>query len=430
MEIKLSKAPLKTILLFILFVNVALAQNFVESTCTLKSGRIIQGLLKNDFKDTDKLLFIKEGEQLTQVEASDIELLVINGVEKYTSQLIDFHPNALLSLQEVNVIRNVNFDDRLKKQVLLKVLVEGDLDLLQTQINGIALYYIKGDAIEGLEYLQNYKYYNKENLAIQQNSYFRRQLYRIANCSGHLINKFEYVSYDEKDLTKAINEHNICKGGDSKILKEKSSFKESLRFSVFGGVKFYQGSFSSVLFYNSGSFKDTHTNPNFGAELAFILPNRKRNSELFSRFSFSNLDFEAIKTSTGESGSAGSTVLQDRIKYEADQLEIAIGYRYYINSLSEKNNFGFDLNLNLSFPLNSVAESEFSLNNNFESIKETFNYSGRLKFAPALNIGVNYVFYSKFIFEVRYTFQSDFMRDTPVSAKFSNFNLNFRYLIL
>jgi hypothetical protein len=422
MEIKFSKSLLRTIVLFVLFVNVAFAQNFVESICTLKSGRQIQGLLKNDFKDTDEFLFIREGEQLTQIKAADIELLLINGVEKYTSQLIDFHPNALLSLKEVSVIRDVNFDARSKKQVLLKILVEGDVDLLQSQINGIALYYIKGNAIEGLEYLQNYKYYNEQNFSVQQNSFFRRQLYRTANCSENSINKFEYVSYDEKDLVKVINEHNICKGSDSKILKKKSSFKESLRFSVLGGVKFYQGAFSSSLFFNSGQLKDTHVSPNIGTELAFVVPNRKRNSELFSRLSYSNIKLESVEKTAINSG---VTVIEEGIKYETNLLEVALGYRYYINSLEEKNNFGFDFSFNFAFPLNPFVEKSFS---NTGSAIPIIDYSDDIEFTTNASLGLSYIFKTRFIFEARYTFQSDFMSDTPVSAEFSNFNLNFRYL--
>jgi hypothetical protein len=409
----------KLIVLLLFSVNSTLAQNYVESSCTLKSGRVIQGLLKNDFKDTDEFLFIKEGEQLTQVKAVDIELLLINGVEKYISQSIDFHPNALLSLKEISVIRNVNFDDRTKRNVLLKVLVEGDLELLQTQINGIPLYYVKGNAIDGLEYLQNYKYYNNENYTVQQNSFYKRQLYRTANCKENSINKFEYVSYAEQDLIKVINEHNICKGNDSKILKEKISFKESLRLSVFGGVKFYQGTFSSELFYNSNQLEDNQVSPNIGVELAFVLPNRKRNSELFSRLSFSNINLEAMQVTPV---SNGVSVIEESVKYEAKNLEIALGYRYYINSLKENNNLGFDLSYNLAFPFNTLGEQRFLVTN---APLTVIDYSDQIEFYSNVSLGVSYIFKTRFIFEARYTFQSN----TTVVAKYSDFNLNLRYLI-
>lgn len=51
------------IIFIMLVVNTSFAQNFVESKCTLKSGKVIQGLIKNDFKDTDEFLYFKLGSQ-------------------------------------------------------------------------------------------------------------------------------------------------------------------------------------------------------------------------------------------------------------------------------------------------------------------------------------------------------------------------------
>jgi hypothetical protein len=207
----------KLLLFFLLTTNFLTAQSYINAVCKLNNGQSLNGLIKNNFETDDEFIFFKESDQEKKINIKDIENLLIDDKERYISKIVNFHPNRLLTLNQINDSKITDLKLRESKHVLLKTLVEGDINLYQTNIDDRFLYFYSKSNESNLEYLEYYNYKFKDN-EIKLNVQFRIALLKNVNCNNNITNSYRYIDYDEKDLIKVVNEHNICVNGTSTVL--------------------------------------------------------------------------------------------------------------------------------------------------------------------------------------------------------------------
>lgn len=417
---------LKALFFFIFFTNSLIAQNYIKAVCKFNSGKIINGEIKNDFKNDDEFLFFKENDVDTKINLVNITELIINDSEKYLSSLVEFHPNRIMSDMQIGQTSSTDFSKREVKQLLLRVLVEGETSLYQSYIKGKVIYFLKKNSNDTIEYLHYYNFADENNL-IRLNTLYKTQLFRSLNCNVNSNEVYNNVGYNQKELINLVNEDNICRTGVSRVYNDKNG-GDLFRIFIFTGIKLYKGNINSDIVYNDNKYEDSNISPNFGFELGFVLPNRKINSEVFSRFSYSKLNLESNKPTKVLSG---ITSYNEEVVIMANAFEISLGYRYYFNSLKtvSKNNFSFDISTNYHILSNknfySKIEGVYGLN-------EEINYNNEVGGVINFSLGTNYIYSSRYILELRYTFGSEYivgLDRESLKANVSNFNFNFKYLI-
>ena len=420
----------KSLIVFLFFSNYLSAQNYIKAICKLNSGETLEGLVKNDFHDEDDYLSFEVNNKDIKINLVDIKELVINDNEKYLSRLVEFHPNRLLNDFRVSEEKNTNLKKRESKQLLLKVLVEGKINLYQTILKGVSIFYFNRDN-ESFEYLEYYNYSNENS--IKENDFFTRQLLKNVNCDNYLTDKYNTIKYNAKDLVRVVDSYNICSTGKSKIFFEGSKNENVFRVYLFGGVNFINGSSKSAVFVSNTDFNGNSISPSFGSEIAYIFPNRKNNSEIFSRIGFSSINFDQSQTFSV----TGSNIIhREQVKFESSFINISLGYRYYLNSLkdSKKSNFGIDFMVNSLIPLSpsyKYGNEMFSANQmigiNPYAEADISSFINDVIFD--FGVGLTYTYLKKYNLELRYSFKSGYTENSPVETNFSNIHFGFKYLI-
>lgn len=421
----------KSLIVFLFFSNYLNAQNYIKAICKLNSGEVLEGMVKNNFQDEDTFLFFKVNSEDTKINLVDITELIINDNEKYVSRLVEFHPNRLLTDFQVSEEKTTNLKQRESKQVLLKILVEGEINLYQTLVKGVSIFYFKKSNETNFEYLEYYNYSNEK--LIKENDFFTRQLLKHVNCDNYLTDRYKSIKYNVKELVKVIDKYNVCSNGKSKVFFQESNDGNKFRFYLFGGAKFINASSKSDIFISNNDFKSNTVSPNFAAEISYIFPNRKNNSEIFSRIGYSSVNFDQsqIFNITGS-----NITYREEIQFESNFLGLSLGYRYYLNSLedSKKSNFGIDLMVNSLMPLNAsykygnesyIANQMIEINpyaeDNISSLVNDIIFD--------FSIGATYTYFKRYSIELRYTFKTNYTENSPIETSFSGFNVGFKYLI-
>lgn len=402
------------------------SQNYVNATCTLNSGRVITGQVKNDFKEDDESIFFKESnDQEVEFKIVDILELLIGNEEKFISKSVEYHPYRLMSYSVMKQSNAFEFKDRKSKHVLLQVLVEGDVNLYKTFIGGISLFYFSKNNDNDLVYLEYYNYITTKNTE-GLNNFFTRQLLKNANCNDYLNNKYQSISYSNEDLIDVVDKHNKCTNGFSKILGNSYSKEKVYRLYAFAGFKKISGALiGESLFAKDKKLKGSSTTPNLGLEFSHIIPSRKRNSEIFSRIDFYKIDLVTETELTKIE--SGVTQISESFQFNSTIIDFSLGFRYYLNSFNENKNgnVGFDFLVNSIIPINSNAEYNLG-----ESIVRKNDFSNDINnYVLGLGFGTSYTYKNKYIFELRYSLNFDYLKGAFVETRFQNVNLNFKYLI-
>jgi hypothetical protein len=418
----------KTLLVFLVFSSSMFSQNYVNATCKLNSGRIISGLVKNDFKEDDESIFFKENNyQEVEFKIVDILEILIDNKEKFISKAVDYHPNHFLSNSELKQTNNDNFSDRENKHLLLKVLVEGESTLYKTVLNDKTIYYYSKSVDDKIIYLENFPFY-ASNKSILYNSMFKRQLLRNLNCKNELNDNYQNIFYEDKDLIQIFNEYNICYNGLSKIYEDVFSKDKIYRLYVYAGLKQINGAIvSESIFFKDNKIKGISFSPYIGFEFSHVLPTRKENSEIFTRFEFYKINLVSATEFTKIE--SGASEIYENFTFNSLILDFSLGFRYYLNSFNESkvSNLGFDCTINYLLPKNSnfLYETDGTMNRSY-NLRDNLNNS-----VLGFGLGINYIYKNNYVFELRYNIDSGYLSDLAiVETRFQNISFGCKYLIL
>lgn len=124
-----------------------------------------------------------------------------------------------------------------QEKVFLKQILESEVSLFSFSTPHFRRYFYKKTSED--EYHQLiYKRYRSQNVFVQENNDFRKQLFDNVNC--HIEqSSLKNIDYNESDLTKYFQEHNRCLGKEVTVFS--ISKKGSFEIKVKGGVGFYSG---------------------------------------------------------------------------------------------------------------------------------------------------------------------------------------------
>lgn len=410
------------VLLVVMTFNLSFSQSDFKSGYYISnSGVKVEGFI-NDYKldDNDFIYFKKDkSDKEIQIRIDDISELQIENTDKYLSRIVDYDVEYT---KDFSSSTRKDTEPKIgKRQLLLKVLVEGDASLYAATINEVAFYYLKMTNSEALIYL----IYNKsvyDNKVLNENTKFRRQLFDNIKCgTNSTYQKFYKIEYYGDELKNAVNDYNVCKSGTT-IDLTKNEVKEKLRFSVFLGAKFNNISFENEYFY-SQSFKESSTSPTIGIEMSYMLPLKKNTTELFFRASF---DKAKISYEHQQQIPSSISTIYEQFDFSSNFLHFNLGPRFYLKNKSNNSVF-IDASLEYTMLFSDETTFSSSVAFNTTNIKHA-NSNAALSF----NLGIGYQFLKRYSIDVRYTTNNDYFSkpgeiEGQIVSKFSNVCATIRY---
>jgi len=201
----------------------------------MQSGENISCLvLDEDWKLTPQKFTYKLGGRQTSVDAQQVQSVSIEDHTLYENHTVSIDRVA----DDVSTPNTKRSPAKIEKRLLLKVLLEGEVDLLKYSSPEQSRYFVRsGQACELLEY----NLY-RSGTAMGTNARYRQQLTNISTCD----NKASYTSlkYKEKSLVKTIVAINDCLGTTSKIYGDRDKRKPGKLHVEVGAI--YQSTAVSV----------------------------------------------------------------------------------------------------------------------------------------------------------------------------------------
>lgn len=238
------------IIIFFLFSIVTNAQvDFQKGYIIDNSKNKFECLIKNnDWKRSPTYLTYKLS------DSSSEETLLFNQLKEFRILGTDnFFKRYTISK---NIVGSFYEEMQLESDsVLLRVLVDGHVDLLEFHNNG--RYYFFYESEDELVFL-DYKKTVDENNIVRENAKFKRQLFDNFKCKEFTVKDYSSLRYNSTNLSDFFSEYNICSGSDYINLHSKRT-KPKLRLKVRGGMNLN----SSLINNNANSYVLSYTIPPF-----------------------------------------------------------------------------------------------------------------------------------------------------------------------
>lgn len=377
------------ILFMLLTCNIYAQSNYVSGTIVTNDGNTLKGLINyQDWLVTPEAITFKSGESIREFKASEIKSFNVSG-DRFISR------NVKLEITEQRFQR-MDINDKplfVDKTIFLNVLVEGIIGLYEFY-DYRPHYFVEkgGDFIE----LTNRKYLAEDNNdVITRKKYLGQLNYLLSECSTVKVKAD--LSYKRKELSKLIDEYNLCVSPNEKEDSEDSYVKklDEKRNHLYATGGLFISNFSidspNTLLRNfdGGSF----TSPSFGASYEVTLSkNLKRltlyNELIYSRYSES---FNNERQTT-------VYIRYDPLKIEYSTIGLFSSFRYKFTRENTKVIPFFNVGVGYNF----VVSEDVSVRriNSFNSTETVFPLELNSRyFSLPMGIGV---LYDKFSLELRY----------------------------
>ncbi|MFC6097886.1 outer membrane beta-barrel protein [Flavobacterium qiangtangense] len=278
---------------------------------------------------------ISEESKSEKLDIASIKEFSVNDSYKFKR----FTTNIDYSSRNANDLSESANPEWKKQTVLLKLLVEGELNLYQYENGNLVRYLISSGNHETAEQLI-YRQYNNVSTQIKTDYSFRNQLYTSMKSANFKSDDFRKIDYKKADLTAIFLKYNQAKTEtftDHTIKQNKST----LHLKAVAGVNMTSVEFSNGS--NNSHFEfDTKAALKVGLELEAILPFNNKKWSLFLQPNFQQYKAEG-KTKT----------VTTKIDYKF--IEIPIGARHYF-FLSDKSKLSLDAGYSLSFAMDSYMK--------------------------------------------------------------------------
>lgn len=224
---------------------------------------------------------------------------------------------------KVNIDRSSSDINNLSKEknliwkeetLLLKILVDGEINLYQYEDINLVRYFISSGNHETAEQLV-YKEYNAEYSDIGVNNYFRQQLLNTFKLDILSIKDFEKLSYKKKELTSLILKYNgtTTKKATNYEIKQNQG---NLNIKIIAGANL-----SSLSFRNGSTVDYTFDKKTvflLGFETEYIFPFNQNKWSIFVAPNFQSYKKEERTTSN------------QSVSSDYSYIEIPFGLRYYM----------------------------------------------------------------------------------------------------
>ncbi len=379
---------IRKLLLFLVFILQVASQ--LNAQIVFEKGYVIDDLnqkndclIKNvDWKNNPESFEYKvsENSEIKVANASSVKQFEIYGASKYVSALVQIDKSSN-QINELDTKRNPDFE---KKQLFLKVLIEGKASLYSYKDNSISRFFYSIDNGE-IKQLVYKKYLVKGNVA--KNNYFRQQLLLDLKYEGLSSKDVEGVDYTKKELECYFTHYNEGMGVMPITYGKNKKEKRSLNYSIKAGVGNSQLKFASSP-YTSGKLDlGSSIVPRISVEVEYILPFNKNKWSVFIKPTYQRFVSKGKFETTIVSGKALLT--------EADyqSIEIPIGLRQYF-FLNQKDKLFANLSYILDYHFNSSIDFK-RLNGD---IFNHLDIQSRRNFA----FGFGYSHHSRINFELEY----------------------------
>lgn len=305
---------------------------------------------------------------------------------------IDFSSKSASDLSE-------NPNPEWKSQtVLLKILVEGELNLYQYENGNLVRYFISSGNHESAEQLV-YRQYNDVSTQIKTDYSFRNQLYTVMKSANFTATDFRKINYKKEDLTAIFLKYNQSKAATFTDHTKKQN-KSSLNLKAVVGANMTSVDFQSVS--NSATFEfDTKATLKVGLELETILPFNNNKWSLFLQPNYQTFKSEGKRLT-----------VKTEIDYKFIEIPIGVRHSFF---LSDKSKLSLDAGYSVSFAINSYLKYGTSET----ALKKSSNY-----FA---GIGFDYGSYG---IEVRYGFDRGLTKNAAFFGDHKTIGIALKYKLL
>lgn len=324
--------------------------------------------------------------------------------------------------------------------VLLKVLVDGNADLLEYYNDSKYYYFYEKE--ENLFYLE-YKMYVDENNKIRENEMFKKQLFENFKCDDFILEDYSNMRYNNTYLSKFFSEYNRCIGEDYLNLHEQRT-KAKFNFKVRGGVNLItsQTSGDYLISYeipqgaveinkSIGNVENYDTKMNFslGVELELRLPYNNNNWGVFLSPNYQSLSGLRGTKSFSEPNDPEvlDIIIKSNLSYSF--IQIPAGIRRYFDV-----NDSMEIYTHLAYTQNIVLSSSDKIETDiindsttFFDVNEKLANRGRQNNAGIyFGFGVNFL--DKYALEVNY-FSTNINLKSQSNVSQRGFSLNASYTL-
>lgn len=380
---------------------------------------------ENPYNNPEKIYFKATFDsQMNEILIDNINEYKISDDFKYVKFKVDYDVDQVVNKSEIDVYgKNPNLKQKI---VLLKVLVEGNVDLYKAIIGDCLFFYVKNNTDEMPKLLIHRKY-NVNNSIIENND-FRKQLYDDLKSETLEIGEFLNLNFKESDLTEVFKKSN---GQNNSLVAQNVNAKKrqnKFYYKIFAGVCSFSAPYSIVGQIDLEPSQRNFTNPIIGAEFSNIFGINSGRSEIFGRIFYQKV--------SAESNYLDKTYLSFtrdfNLNFEYSTINISAGYRYAIYKRN-KNKFFLDGSFGVSRVLNSDITLKKSIvfippNPNPDVFtSQTFD---KFQLNGFFNFGLGYVFNNRYSINFEYSLPKNILnRYVDYSGGISNFNLFFTYTL-
>jgi hypothetical protein len=202
-----------------------------------------------------------------------------------------------------------------QKRLFLKVLVDGDADLLFYGENSMQRFFFRTPSNDSIRQLV-YKRYLAADNAVASNSYFQQQLWREINCENHNISWFDKIRYSTSSLGRYFLEYNQCKGVSPSVNLISQS-RDLFHFRINPGISMSSISLESEVSEFSDLDFGSDLNFRIGLEFEFVFPQKKEQWALL---------FEPVL----QFYSSETTIDSEQVSLSLSSLDFTVGARRYL----------------------------------------------------------------------------------------------------
>lgn len=341
--------------LFFLFIVSFCAGQSVMSKGYLidQSGERKEGFIKNEkWYSNPEVIEYKESERSNtkQYELVDIQEFGIYDVVKFVRSSVSYD----VSSTDLSNLSSSKTPEFLTKDVLLKVILEGDKSLYEYRESDIERYFIgNGKTIDPLIY----KPYSIVAEQINYNRQYRQQLWNELQCAAIDEDQFANLEYNKRDLLEIFDAYFKCSGQVSKF--EDNSLKES-QFRITPLLRMSRSSFemgNSTTTLNDVTIAPT-LSYSFGLRLENIFPFNGNRWAVVG-----DLSYDSYQST--QYFEYNNIIPDDTLSVNYKYLTANIGIRHYFNITNDLQLFitpslGFDLNMNSSLTYANGSDLDIS----------------------------------------------------------------------
>ena len=350
----------KLLLLLLLFITVnSFAQinyekgyfinnNGIKKECLIRNLAWKDNPVEFEYKNTDN-------EEPKKANIAEVAEFSVGNGYKFRR----FTTNIDKSGVSIDNLSNKKAPEWKEETIFLKTLVEGEITLYLFEENNLVRYLFSSTPYKTAEQLV-FKEYLTDDSHINENNYFRQQLYTVLKSPKLKTADFESLQYERRDLVKLFLIYNNSEGKQFIDFQNKQN-KSSLNIKIIAGINIATINFSTsddIPSPRDSESKKTAFRIGFEAEL--ILPFNQNKWSLFL-----DPNYQAANSD----GKAGNWAVN--VDFKA--IELPIGVRHYM-FLNNKSRIFIDTGCTFGFSLNSNVTYKTTYNEHPMEIGNSSNF--------------------------------------------------------